>query len=51
MSESQFLEKLYDLIGEYTYKNPRYEDIIAGRHISYSNGEDFSITVEIYKTS
>jgi len=51
MSDSQFLERLYDLIGEYTYKNPQYEDINDGKNINYSNGEDFCVTVEIYKTS
>lgn len=41
MTESLFLEKLKDLIGEYTYNNPNYDDIIDGNYVKYSNGEEF----------
>lgn len=51
MSESQFLEKLYDLIGEYTYNNPQYEDINDGQFIKYLNGKGFCVAVQINKTN
>ena len=49
MTEEQFLDRLYDLIGEYTYKNPHYEDIDDGRNTEYSNGEKFCVTIMIEK--
>jgi len=47
MTQEQFLERLYDLIGEYTYNNPRYEDIDDGYNPEYSNGDRFCIRIEI----
>ena len=49
MTQEQFLERLYDLIGEYTYNNPHYEDINDGHNTEYNNGDKFCITIEIEK--
>ena len=56
MTDAQFLEKFYDLIGEYCYDNEQYEDIHDGRNTEYTYGdvetqriytEGFCITIEI----
>jgi hypothetical protein len=39
MTDAQFLEKFYDLIGEYCYDNEQYEDIHDGRNTEYIYGE------------
>lgn len=58
MTDAQFLEKFYDLVGEYCYKNEQYEDIHDGKNIEYTYGdvetqriytEGFCITIEIEK--
>lgn len=58
MTDAQFLEKFYDLVGEYCYDNEQYEDIHDGRNIEYTYGdvatqriytEGFCITIEIEK--
>ena len=39
MTDAQFLEKFYDLIGEYCYDNEQYEDIHDGRNTEYIYGD------------
>ena len=37
MTSTEFLEKIQDLIGEYTYGNDKYEDVDDGGNIRYNN--------------